>query len=273
MTARFERYVAIGDSSTEGLDDPDGAGGYRGWADRLAARLAASQGGIRYANFGVRGLRTAEVRARQLAPALALAPDLASVFCGTNDVIARAFDPEGVAADVEHMQRAFVSRGASVVTFTLPDLTPVMPLARLLAGRVARLNDALRRAADRSGARLVDFARVEVATDPRLWSEDRIHANAAGHARIAHALAHALALPGADASWREPLRPASAPGVLARARAEARWMRRHLLPWLAGAGRTRVPRRGKCETLREIGATAGSAHAETDRDPGRDLRG
>ena len=32
----FSRYVAIGDSTTEGLDDPDGAGGYRGWADRLA---------------------------------------------------------------------------------------------------------------------------------------------------------------------------------------------------------------------------------------------
>ena len=30
------RYVAIVDSSTEGLDDPDGAGGWRGWSDRLA---------------------------------------------------------------------------------------------------------------------------------------------------------------------------------------------------------------------------------------------
>src|SRR6185436_10937152 len=33
---RIERYVAIGDSSTEGLDDPRSAGGFRGWADRLA---------------------------------------------------------------------------------------------------------------------------------------------------------------------------------------------------------------------------------------------
>jgi hypothetical protein len=41
---RFERYVAIGDSSTEGLDDPDGAGGFRGWANRLAERIAATQG-------------------------------------------------------------------------------------------------------------------------------------------------------------------------------------------------------------------------------------
>jgi hypothetical protein len=28
-TRRFERYVAIGDSTTEGLDDPDGRGAKR----------------------------------------------------------------------------------------------------------------------------------------------------------------------------------------------------------------------------------------------------
>ena len=38
---RFERYVAIGDSTAEGLDDPDGRGGYRGWANRLE-RFAAT---------------------------------------------------------------------------------------------------------------------------------------------------------------------------------------------------------------------------------------
>ncbi len=55
MTLRFKRYVAIGDSSTEGLQDPDGAGGYHGWANRLAERVAQAQGGLLYANLGVRG--------------------------------------------------------------------------------------------------------------------------------------------------------------------------------------------------------------------------
>ena len=31
----FARYVAIGDSSTAGLDDPHPGGGYHGWANRL----------------------------------------------------------------------------------------------------------------------------------------------------------------------------------------------------------------------------------------------
>lgn len=62
MTPRFKRYVAIGDSSTEGLQDPDGAGGCRGWANRLAERVAEVQGGLLYANLGVRGKRSREIR-------------------------------------------------------------------------------------------------------------------------------------------------------------------------------------------------------------------
>ena len=79
---RFERYVAIGDSSTEGLDDPDGAGGYRGWADRLAELLAEAHPDLRYANLAVRGKSAGEIAASQLAPALAMRPDLATVVAG-----------------------------------------------------------------------------------------------------------------------------------------------------------------------------------------------
>lgn len=229
----FARYVALGDSSTEGLDDPDGAGGYRGWSQRLAETIHAAQGGgLSYANLAVRGLTTAQVRERQLEAALALEPDLATVFCGTNDVTALRFDAAKVAADIEHMQRALVGGGAVVLSFTLPDLTPLMPLARLIAPRIAALNRALAEASLNSGAILVDFAAYPVATDRRLWSEDRIHANSAGHARIAEALAHALRLPGSGGAWNEPFAEA-----LVQTRGqwwaeELRWGRRHLLPWL-----------------------------------------
>jgi len=92
MALRFERYVAMGDSSTEGLDDPDGAGGYRGWANRLAERVAQAQGGLLYANLGVRGKRSREIREEQLGAALAMKPDLATVFAGSNDILERGFD-------------------------------------------------------------------------------------------------------------------------------------------------------------------------------------
>lgn len=229
---RFERYVALGDSSTEGIDDPDGAGGYRGWSQRLAEKIAAAQTGLRYANLGVRGLTTAQVRERQLSAAVALRPDLATLFCGTNDVTGIRFDPRTVAADIEHMQRELVAAGATVLSFTLPDLTPLMPLARLIAPRIAALNHALAQASRNTGSILVDFAAHAVATDFRLWSEDRIHANSEGHARIAEALAHALHLPGSSDSWKKPL-----PALAQQTRrqwwaAEARWSGRYLLPWV-----------------------------------------
>ncbi len=228
----FERYVAIGDSSTEGLDDPDGHGGFRGWADRLAGHVAAAQGSLLYANLALRGLRTRRILDSQLDRALALHPDLATLFAGTNDVMARRFDAAAVAADVGRMQRALVDGGTTVLSFTLPELTRVMPLARGLTPRVRALNAALREASANSGAVLVDLAAHAVAADPRLWSADRLHANPAGHARIAAALAHALRLPGSDDSWSHPLPPAPPRRVGERLAGELAWACRHLLPWL-----------------------------------------
>src|SRR6185295_8125449 len=152
-----------------------------------------------------RGRSTREIRDEQLQPAAAMRPDLATLFSGTNDVVGRRFDPGAVARDVAEIQGTLIAGGATVLTFTLPDLTPVMPLARLIAPRVLALNDVLRSASARTGAILVDIAMHPVASDPRLWSEDRLHANARGHARIAAALAHALALPDTDESWMAPL--------------------------------------------------------------------
>ena len=144
---------------------------------------------------------------------------------------------------------AVTASGAVLLTFTLPDLAPVMPIARRLAPRLDALNAAIRAAAARSGARLVDFAEYPVASDPRLWSPDRLHANAAGHARIAAALAYALGLPGADESWRLPLPPAAPRGATRRLRDELVWSKDYLLPWLVrhslgrSSGDRRQPKR------------------------------
>jgi lysophospholipase L1-like esterase len=236
---RFERYVAIGDSTTEGLDDPDGAGGFRGWANRLAEHVAAAQGPLLYANLAVRGRSTREVRAEQLPRASAMRPDLATVVGGMNDLVRPRFDAQAVADDIEAMQRALVAGGATVLTFTLPDLGPVMPLARPLGPRVLALNAALRAASARTGAVLVDLAAHASGSDRRLWSEDRFHANALGHAFIAAALAHAVGLPGADDSWKQPLAaalPRTAPAAIG---AEIAWWGRYFLPWMLRHARGR----------------------------------
>lgn len=245
----YERYVAIGDSSTEGLDDPDGRGGYHGWANRLAGRIAAAQGRLRYANLGVRGRSTREIRDEQLAPALAMRPDLVTLFSGTNDVIRRGFDVGRVAADIQMMHCALIGQGATLLTFTLPDLTPVMPVARWIAPRVDALNTALRQLSESSGAMLVDLARYAVASDPRLWSADRLHANSEGHARIAAALAEALDIPDADSTWANPLPARAEPSLADRVGGELVWWRAYLLPWMwrhlrgRSSGLGRAPKR------------------------------
>jgi lysophospholipase L1-like esterase len=229
MTVRFERYVAIGDSSTEGLQDPDGAGGYRGWANRLAERAAQAQGGLLYANLGVRGKRSWEIREEQLGPALAMKPDLATIFAGSNDILERRFDAGKLRTELECMMGALVGGNAVVLTFTLPDLTGVMPIGRFLAPRVRAMNDAIREAAASTGARLIDFAAYSVGSDPRLWSEDRFHANAEGHARIAAALAQALGLPGADDAWQQAMPERNARSRWTRTAETWLWYRHHLL--------------------------------------------
>ncbi|MFI6169789.1 SGNH/GDSL hydrolase family protein [Nocardia sp. NPDC051052] len=227
----FARYVALGDSQTEGIGDPDGNGGYHGWADRFAGLLAAADPGLRYANLAVRGRRAAEIRAEQLAPALALKPDLATVVAGMNDVIRPRFDRDALLADIEAMFTALTAIDTTVVTFTFPDIGAVAPFARPLSARVRTLNADLRALAARNGVTLVDFEPVVAATHPAAWDEDRLHLSPIGHDIVARALATTLAVPGADNTWREPLPPVS------RSRTETvttefRWTVRYLAPWI-----------------------------------------
>ncbi|MBW5484251.1 SGNH/GDSL hydrolase family protein [Streptomyces bambusae] len=247
---RFRRYVALGDSQTEGVGDGDDTVGLRGWADRFAERLAACEPSLAYANLAVRGRRAAEVRAEQLAPALALRPDLATVVAGVNDLLRPSFDADEVAGHLEAVFAALTEQGALVATVTFPDVGRITPLARPLGPRVTALNERIRRAADRYGVVVADTHPHAVVTDPRLWSPDRLHASPLGHQRIADAVAHAVGLPGSDDSWTRPLpAPAARPGWPTAAADELRWAASFLGPWLVrrlrgtSSGDGRTPKR------------------------------
>lgn len=213
----------------------DDSGGLRGWSFRLAERIARAQGGLLYANLAVRGATTGQIADRQLGRAVRMKPDLATVFTGTNDVLRPRFDLRRFALELRTIHEGLHGAGATVITFTLPDITRLLPLARPIAPRIHAMNDVVREVCATTGTRLLDFAAVPVATDPRLWNEDRVHANPAGHARIADALAEALGLPGTNSDWREPLPPVPAPGAVTFVWRELRWSARHLVPWTLGA--------------------------------------
>jgi len=82
----YSRYVALGDSQTEGLWDGDDAAGLAGFADRLAVALDTCRPGLQYANLAVRGNQIRDVLDDQLPRALAMGADLITVCIGMNDV-------------------------------------------------------------------------------------------------------------------------------------------------------------------------------------------
>lgn len=242
----YARYVALGDSQTEGLRDGDEVSGYRGWADRFAEHLAAVNPDVRYANLAVRGRLAAQVRAGQLGPALELRPDLATVMAGMNDLIRPGFNAAEVTSCLEEMFAALTAAGAHVATVTYPDISKIVPLARLLRPRVLDFNARIRDAAARHGVTLIDAFPHAVLTDARMWSTDRLHASPLGHARFAAAIAHALGLPGSDDTWTLPLPPQPARAPWTAAASDLRWLATFAGPWVyrrvrgrsSGDGRT-----------------------------------
>lgn len=229
----FHRYVAIGDSTTEGLEDPDGLGGYRGWADRLAQHVADGQTEpLEYANLAIRGLRMAEIR-MQFEPALAFEPDLMTIFGGVNDVIAMRCDFAAIRADYAAMFAETQERGITVATFTMPDPAAINPLGKQLRERMYRLNDLIREEAQAYGVRVLDLYAIPVAKDPRLWFEDRLHGNPLGHERVAAGLAHLLGVEGASGAWTEPIGE-DVPHLRPREQlvGDLDWAVHYLAPWL-----------------------------------------
>jgi lysophospholipase L1-like esterase len=223
------RLVAIGDSTVEGLEDPGPGGVYIGWADRFAAHLDVIHPGLLYANLAVRGQTVREVRQTQLGAALALLPDFVVVVAGVNDVLRPKLDRDALHDDLCAMHSTLAATGARVLTFTMPDLARVAPLAVVLRKRLQFLNSVTLECQERYGSTVVDLASEPAAGHPALWHTDRLHGNSEGHRRVAAALADAVGCEVQD--WRAelPPEPKSRRGRIALT--EAVWAGSHLLPW------------------------------------------
>lgn len=228
----FSGFVALGDSFTEGLDDalPDGT--YRGWADLVAHRLASYSPGFRYANLAIRGRLLGGVIEEQLPAALAMRADLVSFSAGVNDAMRRRFDINRVGDLLDATASQIAATGATLILFTsASDLARRLPAGRLLARRMDALNAVVRRIAAAHGAVLVEHQGDSDLADPRMWSVDRIHLSTLGHQRVASRVLAALGVP-TEPSWSATLPPHDRPGWWAARRADARWARMYLAPWV-----------------------------------------
>jgi lysophospholipase L1-like esterase len=234
------------------MDDPRPDGTYRGWADRLAERLALQNADLLYANLAVRGRRTVQVHEEQLTPALALRPDIATVFAGLNDLLRRRYDPDVTGGHLEAMFTALRGAGATVLTLTLPDLSRIVPYARIVRPRLLAYNDTIRELAATTGVLVLDLAAQPVTVDPRLWSVDRLHASTLGHERIASGLCHMLGL-DEPCTWADPLPPVARRRPHALVAAELAWAQRYFTPWIIRRIRGRSSGDGRPPKRPELG--------------------
>ena len=256
----FQRFVAMGDSQTEGVGDPTGPGGTeRGWADRFAEGMAARQGSLLYANLAVRGRRIAEIEAEQLETTLAMEPDLVSLIAGLNDVIRPGCDVDQVLARMDSMQSALAATGATILTITYPDPAGMSPLGRLLSETTVRFNQGLREVAARHGALLLDIDEYDTTVDERLWCDDRLHLNPEGHRRLAGGMTSLIDPNVTPSEWLDGIEPLQRPSLPHRLAGEARWAGAFLAPWIwrrltgKSSGDGRVAKRPELSPVSEAG--------------------
>jgi phosphatidylinositol alpha 1,6-mannosyltransferase len=203
------RYVALGDSLTEGLGDRDfwTCRLNKGWADRfaglLAAELAVDERRLEYANLAVRSRRAASILTEQVDEAVRLRPDLVSLMAGANDL----WRPTGRLDCLESKFRTAIERlrdcGARVVLATT--IRPEHHWAfRVGIARAERLTTLLRRLADEYQLDVLDIHASVSLRRQRFWSADMVHFGERGHIHVANraakllGLSHRLTVPSFD---------------------------------------------------------------------------
>ncbi|MDG3012980.1 SGNH/GDSL hydrolase family protein [Speluncibacter jeojiensis] len=229
--APFTTYVALGDSFTEGVGDPDPTrpNGLRGWADRVAEQLAVGNPDFRYANLAIRGRLLPQIIAEQVDAALALSPDLVTIYAGGNDMMRPGLDVDAMVAEYDLAIGKLVASGAKVLVFTAYD-AGWAPVFRRLRGRTAIYNELVREVVERNGATLVDYWRMDGFADTRMWDVDRLHMSPLGHTRMAANVLNLLAVPHVVDAHVLPARPALT--AAEQRRENLHWVRIFLLPWL-----------------------------------------
>ncbi|MEU8764078.1 SGNH/GDSL hydrolase family protein [Streptomyces sp. NPDC048659] len=229
------RFVALGDSLTEGVGDRvDGR--WRGWAALLAEGLRADAAETAFTNLAESGAQSREVAERQLPAALALEPRLASVVVGVNDTLRHTFDIGLLAARLDRVCAQLTAAGAVLLTACLPDpglmLGLPAPLARPLARRQRSVNAVVHALSARYDSVHLHLDAPAWTADRALWSADRLHPGERGHRAIAAAYHRLLR----DRGLAEGPPPSPEPRQPPPGRADAAL-------WLATAGTAWVLRR------------------------------
>ena len=206
-------------------------GGLVGWADRVAAGLAAAAGEpVQYANLAVRGRLLGPVVHDQMPAALALtpAPTLVTLNGGGNDMLRPRTDVASLVGLTADAVRACRAAGTRLVLLSGADPSDHIPLGPVVRRRGSVLTAAVAELAARNDVTFVDCFHDRELRARQNWSPDRLHLNATGHRRVASLVLAALGV----AQTAEVADAASPPDGAADVPHGIRYYREHVLPWV-----------------------------------------
>lgn len=189
-------YVAIGDSSVEGVGASTSDRSYPGI---IHQHLKLAHKDIDYNNLGKSGARIKDVLDKQLPKTLDLAPQLITISIGANDILHGTPFKE-FEKDLHKLLSTLKKQtAAEIVISTIPDLTaaPAIPKHLRFASKVflRRINSIIRKQAKKSQVKLVDVyesSRIYTQHYPEVISSDGLHPSDFGYVIWANAIIHEL---------------------------------------------------------------------------------
>ena len=121
---KYDRFIALDDSVTEGMKDELIDGQYRGWADRVADGLARNNPEFTYLNLAIRGKLLKQVVEYQIPQAVKYIEGkqtIVSFHAGANDVLRPNYKPEVSLPEYEKAVKQLTDAGATVIIWTVID--------------------------------------------------------------------------------------------------------------------------------------------------------
>ena len=232
---KYSRFIALGDSMTEGMSDEQIDGKYRGWADRTADVMAQEHPEFTYMNLAVRGKLLQQVIDDQIphvAKHVTGKETIISFHAGANDVIRPNYDPAIAKPKYRKGVEDLTATGGTLMLFTVVEkVDGKSKVADMWHERFSDFNKHVREVAKEFGAILMDAQDAPFLADRRLLNRDRLHLNEDGHWRLSQAVLEGLGYPS-DSAWRTPLGPAPKKSKVDVAVENSIWIGSFVLPWI-----------------------------------------
>ncbi|RSK53789.1 SGNH/GDSL hydrolase family protein [Bacillus canaveralius] len=188
----WNRFVAMGDSVTEGIGDDVEGIPCLSWAYHFAKEWQERYPELIYTNIAIRGQTTAEIRRTQLGKCMALRPDLVSLMAGGNDVLQGRWNASAFEQEFGEMLSTLLQTGVTIISSTVPDFPKLRTLPTSQAGQIrsqlTELNQLIREKCVEFGVPYAELWHAPFTLNLETWSRDGIHPNSVGYMALAGAM-------------------------------------------------------------------------------------